>query len=235
MKLIKCFLAILICTCSIMILISCSDEKNANSKEQKSDNYIETNVKHEEITFDNELDNNKSKDYDEPFILSDILMFKIAKNYMLTSFYEFNKGDVVPFDKAFAYFTYDGCYSFDETQISSLVIDYYNPDKMEFTVPSEIVEEYISNHFNTIIDHSLVDCFDERSNAYIFPRHLGEFYYDMKVVSKRQLEENEYEFVVELTSNINLSSEPFECSFTVGLHKDGYTIHSFHKTSIMVN
>ena len=157
-------------------------------------------------------------------------MFKIAKNYMLTSSYEFDKGDIVPFDEAFEYFSYDGCYSFDETQISSQVIDYYDPMKMEFKVPCEIVDEYISDRFNTIIDHSIVDCFDEGSNTYIFPRHSGEFYYDMKVVSKKQLEENVYDFVVELTSSINSDLKSVECLFTIELHKNGYTIHAVHKS-----
>lgn len=174
--------------------------------------------------------NNESEDIiprpigDEPYILSDILMLKITKNYISTCSFEFSLGDEVPFEEIINYYTFDGCFSFDERTLSPESIKYYDQTTMTFNVPCEIVHDFLTKRFNTIPNAEIVECYDEKKECYVFPRHLGTYNYDAKIIDKHSVEKNIYDFTVELTNSLDTtSSMGLICSFRVELNEEGYT------------
>ena len=172
-----------------------------------------------------------SSDEDESYMLSDILMIKIAKAYALTcSLYEFDEGDQVPFDKIFYYFTFEACYSFDEKMLEPTMLPYYNEDDFTFSVPHEIVDAYLVERFNTTPDPDSVEYYNPKTGCYDFDRHLGEFYYNMTIHGKRSVDDNKYRFEVILTHDIDSEAIPPEkLTFTVQLTRDGYKILAYSR------
>lgn len=170
-------------------------------------------------------------DDDEFYMLSDILMIKIAKAYALTcSLYEFDEGDQVPFNKIFYYFTFEACYSFDEKMLEPTMLPYYNEDDFTFSVPHEIVDAYLVERFNTTPDPESVECYNPKTGCYDFDRHLGEFYYQMTLNGKRYISRNKYQFDVTLTHDIDSEAiPPQKLSFTVQLTRDGYKILAYSR------
>lgn len=166
---------------------------------------------------------------DEFYMLSEMRMAKIAKNYFLTCpLYEFEEGDQVPFNKIFNYFTFDACYNFDEKMLEPTMLPYYNEDDFTFSVPHEIVDAYLVERFNTTPDPESVACYNPKTGCYDFDRHLGEFYYQMTLNGKKYIGDNKYLFVVTLVHDIDSEAIPPEkLTFTVQLTRDGYKILAY--------
>lgn len=159
----------------------------------------------------------------EPYLLSDTLMFKITKNYLSTCFFEFEYGDEVPFEEIVNYYSFDGCFSFDERTFSEDAHKYYDDSTMSFTVPSEVVHEFLCEKFNTLPTPEKTDCYNEKTDCYEFPRHLGTYNFDAKIVRKVSPEKNVYDFTVDLTYSLDeTASTGYYCSFTVELNEIGY-------------
>lgn len=203
-----------------------SNEANSNS-ETISDN---------ESTEGNETvqNNDVETPYGERYMLLDILMFKITKNYYLTCPLEFNEGDVVPFKDVFYYYTFAACYTFDEKCIEPELVKYYDPKTMDFSVPHKIVDDYIESIFNTKADPESVEYYNKDKGTYDFDRHLGECYYDFKVLRKRNIKDSKYEFSVLLTNNVG-TGETITKTFIVELNADSYKILSHKSEKKTVN
>ncbi len=60
---------------------------------------------------------------------------------------------------------------------------YFNKETGVLTVPAEVVDGYISDKFNTIIDHAQTEEYDEASNTYTFAPFEGDFYYNLSIES----------------------------------------------------
>lgn len=235
-----CILLIII-LCSF--LIGCSAEQgllNGNqtyeSNEDTSsefDTHYKSEYDSENVQREDQKDNSSpqvdSSSENEHYNLTDILMIKITKNYALTCSSEFNMGDSVPYQEIFRYFMLDGCYTFDERTIAESVREFYDKDTLTFAVPCEVADEYLTQRFNTVADPQSVKYYDPASECYIFSREIGEYYYDLKVVSKNKIDNNVFDFSVELTSSIAPTSAPRYCySFTVELNKNGHKILAVH-------
>ena len=183
------------------------------------------------LRIDLEGNENKKDEDDEFYMLSEMRMAKIAKNYFLTcSLYEFEEGDQVPFNKIFNYFTFDACYNFDEKMLEPTMLPYYNEDDFTFSVPHEIVDAYLVERFNTTPDPDSVEYYIPKTGCYDFDRHLGEFYYNMTIHGKRSVDDNKYRFEVILTHDIDSEAIPPEkLTFTVQLTRDGYKILAYSR------
>ncbi len=168
---------------------------------------------------------------DEPYMLSDILMLKITKNYISTCSYEFERGSSVPFEEIINYYTFDGCFSFDERTLSEVAIQYYDEETMDFSIPSEIVHDFLTKRFNTVPNPEATDCYNAETDCYEFSRHLGSFDFDAKIYKKNYIEKNVYEFSVDLTYSLDpTASRGWYCTFTVELNENGYTYLSFEQS-----
>lgn len=224
----KIFIAFLV-ICLIFILISCEKvskpdlSNNADASEIITDKGNES--KNEVIIQDNEkTESNTGKTpYGEPYMLLDMLMFKITKNYHLTCSLEFDEGESVPFDDVFYYYTYAACYTSDEKSIEPELVKYYDPKTMNFSIPHKIVDDYLENIFNTKADPESIEYYNKDTGTYDFDRHFGECYYDFKVIRKRTIKDSKYEFAVLLTNNVGIG-ETITKTFVVELNADSYKI-----------
>ncbi len=159
----------------------------------------------------------------EPYLLNDTLMYKITKNYLSTCFFEFEYGDEVPFEEIVNYYSLDGCLSFDERTFSEDAHKYYDDVTMSFSIPSDVVHEFLCKRFNTQPAPEKTNCYNEKTDCYEFPRHLGTYNFDAKIVKKESPEKNVYDFTVDLTYSLDkTASTGYYCSFTVELNEYGY-------------
>ena len=202
--------------------------------ESENDDIIDNNSENDIIQDNEKIESNDGETpYGEPYMLLDILMFKITKNYYLTCPLEFNEGDVVPFKDVFYYYTYAACFTFDEKSIEPDLLKYYDPKTMDFSIPHEIVDDYIEGIFNTKADPESVEYYNKDKGTYDFDRHLGECYYDFKVLRKRNIKDSKYEFSVLLTNNVG-TGKTITKTFIVELNADSYKILA-HKSEISPN
>jgi len=209
---------VLVLIVSMVILTSCFN----NTPEPLDDiNKTETTAKSNTL-----VENIKPPEPvgDESYMLSDILMLKITKNYLSTSSYEFSEGEEIPFDEIFEYYSFDGCFSFDERTLSATAVQYYDEETRMFSVPHEIADDFLEKRFNTRPDPQSVECYNEETGCYVFARHLGTYNFDARIASKAELRKNVYEFSVELTYSLDPAEKPaLVCSFIVELNETGYT------------
>ena len=162
---------------------------------------------------------------DGQYILGELLMLEITTNYALTCNYEFDEEEIVPFEEVFDYFRFDGCYNSLGTAISRDVIEYYDKETLTFSVPRKIADEYLTEKFNVEPTPEAVEYYDAESDCYVFERHLGENYYENRVVAKNYLGQNKYEFTVKRTSAISPEViEPWYYTFTIMLSENDYKI-----------
>jgi len=161
--------------------------------------------------------------YEDQYLLSDTLMFKISKNYLSTCFYEFEYEEEVPFEKIVNYYTFEGCFVFDERTYSEEAYEYYDEETATFTVPAEVVHEFICERFNTKPAPEKVECYDKETDNYVFNCHTGTYHFDPKIVKKEFLGNNVYDFAVDLTySRDETEKTGYICSYTVELTDTGY-------------
>lgn len=159
----------------------------------------------------------------EQYMLSDTLMLKITKNYISTCNYEIEYGQEVPFEKIINYYSFDGCFSFDERTFSEDAFTYYDESTMIFTVPADIVHKFLQEKFNTVPVPQKTDCYNEELNCYEFHRYLGTYNYDAKIIGKKSMGENIYDFTVDLTYSLDTTYQMgYYCSFIVELNEIGY-------------
>ncbi len=65
--------------------------------------------------------------------------------------------------------------------VRSELYQYFNKDTEMITVPTNIVDEYILNKFNTTIDYSQIKEYAEDGDTYTYYPFLGDFYYDISI------------------------------------------------------
>ena len=165
--------------------------------------------------------------YPEDYILSDILMHKIAKSCVMGLDCEFEAGEEVRFKKIFSFFCWEGCFTMDEHALSDLVLPYYDPQTDECSIPHEIVDDYLTKRFHTVPVPESIDCYDSETGRYTFSRHVGEYYYYTKIVWVHG-SANEYEFIAELCSAIGDSTMAY-LRINVELNENIYTIIGFDR------
>ncbi len=61
------------------------------------------------------------------------------------------------------------------------IYQYFDNDTEMITVPANIVNEYISSKFNTVVDYSQIEDYSENSDTYSYYPFMGEFYYDILI------------------------------------------------------
>lgn len=240
--------ALLLVVCLLFVLTSCEkapkpDLSNNDDvseivmdkdNESENEDIIDNNSENVIIQDNEKIESNDGKTpYGESYMLSDILMLKITQNFFLTCPLEFNEGDAVPFKDVFYYYTFAACYTFDEKCIEPELVKYYDTKTMDFSVPHKIVDNYIESIFNTKADPESVEYYNKDTGTYDFDRHLGEFYYDMDVISKKRIRGSKYEFTVLLTNNVG-TGETITKTFVVELNADSYKIlaHKSEKKTV---
>lgn len=163
----------------------------------------------------------------ERYMLSDTLMLKITKNYLSTGNYEFEYGEEVPFVEIVNYYSFEGCFSFDERTFSEEAHKYYDEDTRVFSVPSNIVHDFLTKKFNTQPAPGKTEFYNAETDCYEFPRHLGTYNMDAKIISKTNRGGNVYDFSVDLTDSLDTTGKMgYYCSFTVELTEYGYKYHA---------
>lgn len=118
---------------------------------------------------------------------------------------QFSADDTVPFGSIINYYTFGGCYDVEKKQMRDEVVNYYDTDTGCFTVPSDVVETYLSSRFNTAPDKSAVSFYDAETDCYAFPYNSGEYYYNVDIVSKEAVGDNKFEVRAVITKSLNTS------------------------------
>lgn len=163
-----------------------------------------------------------------PIMLSDLLMYKIAKCFFVTCpSTEFDEGEEVPFKDVFNYFRFAALYTFDETAVEPSMAQYYDKENKTYSVPHQIADDYLSGIFNTKPDPESIDCYDKKTGCYVFEELLTEFYYTPKTVSSKWSTSNAdvHEFTVAYIHDMG-NVLMYTVKYTVEMTETGYKILS---------
>ncbi len=176
----------------------------------------------------------KSNDAEEVYMtdyLSHVLMYKIANDYAVACSWEFGEKDVVPYEEIFGYFLSAGCHTFDERMINPSIFPYYDEETFSYSIPHEIVDEFLTQRFNTIADPKAITYYNHHNGHYEFEAFTGTIDETIEVdfTAKRRLRENVFEFKARYVDYF--SDDPIQCStFVVELTASGHKILSHNRT-----
>lgn len=165
----------------------------------------------------------------QSYILSKILMTKIAHDYeMDCATLVFEEGDKVLYKDVFRYFNYSGCYSFDYKTLSPLVYSYYDQQTGKFSIPHDVVDDFMTERFNTVPDPESIDCYDKATGCYEMYQHFGGLYCNIVPGAKEEIRENVYRFVVEILpgESYDIGLDTNYRTYVVELTATGYKILS---------
>ncbi len=165
----------------------------------------------------------------QSYTLSKLLMTKIAYDYeMDCALLVFDENATVPYKDVFRFFNYSGCYSFDYKTLSPLVYPYYDSQTGKFAIPHEIVDNFMTERFNTIPDPESIDCYNKETGCYEMSQHFGGLYCNIVPGAKIELRENVYRFVVEILpgDSYDIGLDTNYRTYVVELTAAGYKILS---------
>lgn len=165
----------------------------------------------------------------QSYMLSKILMTKIAHDYeMDCALLVFEEGATIPYKDIFGYFNYSGCYSVDYKTLSSLVYPYYDHQTGKFSIPHEVVDDFMIERFNTVPDPESIDCYNKVTGCYEMSQHFGGLYCNIVPGAKTELRENVYRFVVEILpgESYDIGVDTNYRTYVVELTANGYKILS---------
>lgn len=165
----------------------------------------------------------------QSYILSKILMTKIAYDYeMDCALLVFEEDETIPYKDVFKYYNYSGCYSFDCKTLSPLVYPYYDQQTGKFSIPHKIVDDFMTERFNTIPEPESINCYNKGTGCYEMSQHFGGLYCNIVPGAKNELRENVYRFVVEILpgESYDIGLDTNYRTYVVELTATGYKILS---------
>ncbi len=165
---------------------------------------------------------------DEPYMLSDILMRKVADSCLQTLPIEFEMGEVIPYEALMTYYSLVACMTFDERMLSPDMLPYYDEKSMVFSVPRDMVDSYLTKRFNTTPSPKTVECYNTDADCYDIPRFNQDFYYDIFIEQTQSLGNNQHRFTVRFVHATGDLS--FRETYVIELNYDGYRILERKKT-----
>ncbi len=122
--------------------------------------------------------------------------------------------------------------SYMRWSMRSEIYQYFNKGTEMITVPANIVNEYISSKFNTVVDYSQIEEYSEKSDTYSYYPFMGAFYYDI-LIGEVIVDDDIVTFTSTLTNNIeeNPTSE-YQATFVMQFVNGEYKILSIESEEI---
>ena len=175
--------------------------------------------------------NNHIKDYLQN--TEDSVLLDIASGYLFSYSFEenFNEDAIITYDKAFQYMYYSGVFGGNdpENPIKPELQQYFEDSTQTFTIPADIVDEYLVKKFNTICNRSLVTEYDSENDVYVFVPYMGDFYYSFNLDQRTETTGNTIIFSCSVTGEKDVWGEDapsYTSTFIIRVKSDIYTLLS---------
>ena len=127
---------------------------------------------------------------------TDAFLAEVATNAAMLLSTEFEEGDALPFGGLLDYYVGSACFVFNEqtnkAEIPSALVPYYDEQTMTFSVPREMVENYLTARFNTTPER--VDGYNAATDCYDLTAFAQDFHYDTVIESCEVREDGRYAF-----------------------------------------
>ncbi len=221
-------LLVLLC---LVVLCSCGANNNSTTtttQGTRSNTTTDVTAATEESSNGTTSATQENNNVKEPYMhdyLSYILMYKIANDYAFTCSWEFDEDDVVPYEQIFGYFMSAGCDTFDERMIEPSIRPYYNEKEFMYSIPHDIVDRFLAQHFNTVPNPNAIEYYNPENGCYEFEVLTGAINESIFVHwnYKRKLRDNVYEFTAKYIDYY--SDDPvWRSTFVVELTESGHKI-----------
>ena len=161
------------------------------------------------------------KDHYETDVLNEEIALEIAESIIVSGIeYDFNQEEPVPYKYIFNYFLYFGFFDRGNElreELKEYAADPTNYFESTYSIPAEIVDQYLTSKFYTNVDHESIPSYNAEANCYLLTPHTGDYYGELQIRSLQNMEDDLYQ--IEVTETFS-ETEKNEYTLTISFHSD---------------